>query len=221
MMSDVVQILELRRPELGRQAVAAAARAVLEQERAVHADQRRDLQIGEEGSVRHQPRIVAAVAEAALAALGHEAHHARLAGLHRPVERIDAVTERLVLIFEARAGKVDPVLRELVVGADVHLRDDRFGEVGQGVAAMDHGVDPARIEGDVQRDPADRRLRQLFIFEIFLLVIGEELLLVAARPVMVEDVRIVEDPDSGCDERDERNSADDPRAAVQPMRNSA
>jgi len=86
---------------------------------------------------------------------------------------------------------------------------------------VDHGVDPARIEGDVQRHLAHRRLRQFLIFEIFLLVIGLELLAVAARPILVEDVGIVEDPDSGRDEGDEGDPADDTGAAASQVLGAA
>ncbi len=65
-------VFELGHAQLGGQALLAALGAILEQPGPVHAEQRRELAIVEEGAVGDHPRIVALRAQALLPALALE-----------------------------------------------------------------------------------------------------------------------------------------------------
>ena len=76
-------VLQLCRAKLRGQAVLAALGAVLQQSDALHPDDRGEFEIVDEGSVVHQPRGVAGIAEALLHHQGLERQGRGLARLQR------------------------------------------------------------------------------------------------------------------------------------------
>ena len=167
-------ILELGRPKLGRESLAAALGAILEQAVAVHADGRREVGIIRKSAVFDDVGRRRLRPETASPQLRGEGHRRRRARRERRIEAVDPVAEQRIVVDEPRP--VDLELQEsgiAVAAPDVDVADRRIGRVLKLVAARREEPALLGVQLHVKRNSSDRRHRQLFVFEILLFVIRQ------------------------------------------------